>query len=89
MMHSPHNSNSTAILHDNCGRCASHAQSLLSLDDHNLSLLWDKMLSVEVGDGPDHYDSVTEATACRSLYQVYVLTQRIGLVVSPSMANAV
>lgn len=89
MMHAPHDPNSKAILHDNCGRCASHAESLLSLDDINLYRLWDKMLTVEVGNGPDHYDSVAEANACRALYATYVLMERLGMTVTPKMTAAV
>lgn len=89
MMHAPHDPNSTAILYDDCGRCAAHAESLLSLDDINLYRLWDKMLTVEVGHNPDHYDSVAEAKACRALYSHYVLMERLGMTVSPNMIAAV
>lgn len=89
MMHAPHDPNSNAILHDNCERCASHAESLLSLDDINLYRLWDKMLTVEVGNGPDHYDSIAEANACRALYSTYVLMERLGMTVTPNMAASV
>lgn len=82
-MHTPHDPNSNAILHDGCGRCQAHAESLVSLDDINLYRLWDKMLAVEINGKPDYYESVTEANACRSLHKTYLLMERLGLTPAP------
>ena len=82
MMHTPHDPNSTAILHDGCDRCASHAASLVSLDGTQLKRLWSKMQTVEFS-GQGHYASVTEATACTTLYHMFLLMKRMGLVASP------
>lgn len=82
MMHTPHDPNSTAILHDNCGRCESHAYSLLSLDNTMLKRLWSKMQSVEFSNG-GHYESQAEAAACTTLYKMFLLMKRMGLIASP------
>lgn len=67
------------LLHDGCDRCGEQAVEPLLLDDGRLRALWCRMLDVEFGDGPDWYTSGSEGRACRSLYRMAVLMQRLGV----------
>lgn len=61
-----------AVLYDGCDRCAEHARGVWtgSVDAERLGTLWRRMVAVERGDGGEHYPTVTEAQACRTLYQL-------------------
>lgn len=65
------------VLYDDCDRCAEHANHpISSLDDHNLRLLWRKMLRVEfmsIG----HYANSNEGRACRHLYDIMMAIRRL------------
>lgn len=73
------------ILADGCERCREHSEApmLLELDAEKTAALWRKMVYVEhgggrgqPGDGPDHYDSATEAKAARTFYLMAVWLER-------------
>lgn len=66
-----------AILYDGCDRCAEQAANLHHIDAERLGRLWTKMVEVETGsDDVDHYPTVTEAAACRTLYLFAIILDR-------------
>lgn len=69
-----------ALLFDRCDRCAQQAANPLALDTSRIEELWRRMIDVERGDGPDHYLTSVEAHACRYLYGVGVLIERLSRV---------
>lgn len=68
-----------AILFDGCDRCEEHASHPFdSLDDSNLAALWMEMVRVESDDTRRaHYRTRAEGRACRDLYRVACILQRL------------
>jgi hypothetical protein len=73
-----------ALLFDGCDRCAEHASShgFGSLDNVKLGELWSRMVAVEKHD-VDHYRTATEAAACRRMYEVALIVERLGHGIDP------
>lgn len=68
-----------AVLYDNCARCEQQAANPLNCDEHRIIELWHRMVAVEhTDDGADHYPTHAEAKACRYLYGVAVLIERLS-----------
>lgn len=70
---------SGAIMYDDCPRCAEQAANPLNCDPDRIAALWQRMVTVEHTDnGTDHYPTSNEAKACRYLYGVAVLIERVS-----------
>lgn len=71
------NDDPTSILYSDCKDCMYKAQNFgLDLDTENWMQMWDRMLSVELIDGDDHYRSDAEALLGKYMYRMYVALER-------------
>lgn len=66
-----------AVLFDDCDRCSEHRKMILSIDEDRLRLLWEEMLTVESGQGRDHYRTYTEAMVCHELHRMSIFMERV------------
>lgn len=65
-----------AILYDRCDRCGEQAANLGGLDDDKLRRLYDRMLTVEIGDR-DEYATSAEGRAAGTLIRCLEVTGRL------------
>lgn len=70
-----------AILHDNCERCAEHAEHpFASLDTNNQARLIQRAIDVNASwslEHPERYRSQNEAIAGNKLYNAFVAIRRL------------